>query len=239
MKRVYLAASIALVAGLAFLFGWSNFFTVKKVTIGISDAKVVNQIEGVLAQPPAAISIGEKLARVDKRVIAGRLKSLAWIDRAWIYRNFITGEVKISLTSRRPIARFAGNSASVKFLAENLETFSLTGEAITSATRTNSFEWKALPIIDVANPSDQNLSDVKSFIEEIAGQGLVIKSIEATSPDEIVSVLSLGSRMVEVRWGSVHELKIKKRVLDALLAAPENKKVKSIDLSDPQNPTVK
>ena len=70
-------------------------------------------------------------------------------------------------------------------------------------------------------------------------EGLQIRTIDISSPGELVSGITVGKQMVEVRWGSVQELKLKKRVLDALLAAPENKKVKKIDLSDPQNPTVK
>lgn len=239
MKRLITALAVTLLVGLTYLFGWSNFFSVKKITIDVSDTKVAQQIEELLAQPPATISMGEKLARVDKRVIASRLKNLVWIDGVSIGRNFFTGEVRISLVSRQPIARFDGSNGGTRFLGSNLELFTLSNDAIQSATSSSSFDWRALPVITAANPTAQTLGDVKSFIDQMKIEGLQIRTIDISSPGELVSGITVGKQMVEVRWGSVQELKLKKRVLDALLAAPENKKVKAIDLTDPQNPTVK
>ena len=239
MKRAGIAFSLVLIAGLAYLFGWSSIFSVKKVTINLTDTKVAQEVEGVLAQPPATVFIGEKMARVDKRVISSRLKRLAWVDGVSVSRNFFTGNVTISLASRVPIAQFAENSGTTKFLSENREVFSLSKDSIQSATSTNSFDWKNLPILNAPNPTPEILNEVAAFIREMANEGVALNRIDAAAPGEISSTLTISQQKVEVRWGSVQDLKLKKRVLDALLAAPENKKVKKIDLSDPQNPTVK
>ena len=72
-----------------------------------------------------------------------------------------------------------------------------------------------------------------------AGAGLKLISMSVPGPGEFLITIEPNGKRVEVMWGSVQEFDTKKRVLDALLAAPENAKVKKIDLSDPINPTVR
>jgi hypothetical protein len=50
---------------------------------------------------------------------------------------------------------------------------------------------------------------------------------------------SVVSPSVEINWGDSSAIAIKAKVLRALLALPENKKVRAIDLSQPSNPTAK
>ena len=239
MKKVLTGSALIALAGLIYLLGWSNIFSVSKVTIDLADPKTVQEVEQVLAQPPASISIGEKLARVDKRAINARLKSLPWIERTNISRNFISGEVKISVSSRTPIAKFAGGTNDMTFLGKDLRTFTLSTQAVVSAQSANAAEWRDLPTLTVQSPTVQTLTDVKTLIGQFSGAGLKLISISAPGPEEFLITIEPHGNRVEVMWGSVQEFDTKKRVLDALLAAPENAKVKKIDLSDPINPTVR
>jgi len=239
MRRIVTAIALAILASLVYILGWSNYFSVSKVTIDLDDTKVVAQVQSALAQPPAALRVGEKLARVDKRVINSRLRNFLWVDRVSISRNFFSGEVRITITPREPIARFAGAGEQITFLSSNLEIFTLDRQAVVSAQSTGATEWKNLPVLTASNPSQQTLEEVKTLIDELARAGLVLDSITTSAEGEYLSTATIGKQTVEIRWGSVQELATKKRVLDALLAAPENNRVKKIDLSNPINPTVK
>lgn len=239
MKKALTGLALIALAGLIYLFGWSNIFSVSKVTIDLADPKTAQEVQQVLAEPPAAISIGEKLARVDKRAINARLKSLPWIERTSISRNFFSGEVKISISARTPIAKFAGGTNDMTFLGKDLRTFTLSAQAVVSAKSANTSEWRDLPTLTVQSPTLQTLTDVKTLIDQFEGAGLNLLSISVPGPGEFLITIETNGKRVEVMWGSAQDFDTKKRVLDALLAAPENAKVKKIDLSDPINPTVR
>lgn len=242
-KRVFrsLASVVALLLLLAltYLFGWSSIFSVKKVTIALPDSLVAKEIKTVLDAPPAAITIGEKLARVDKRVINARLRTLLWVDKVSIRRNFINGEVRIGITPRDPIAKLSGAGATITYLSSNLEFFTLAASAVKSASSAGAGDWGALPILRESARDRATLEDIKTLITAMAKANIELLAISAPSPGDVSSSIKINGKKVEILWGSVQELELKERVLEALLAAPENKSVKRIDLSDPINPTVR
>ena len=94
----------ALFAGLVYLFAWSSIFAVS--TISITGAPTT-ETEKTISQI-AAISPGQKLARVEPRAIAHRIEDLAWIKSVEISRNWINGKVEIVITPRTPSAYFNG-----------------------------------------------------------------------------------------------------------------------------------
>lgn len=239
MKRVWILLALVLIAGLSYLFGWSSIFSVKKVTIAVADSAVAKEIDATLNSPPAVIVIGEKLARVDKRVINARMKTLLWVDKVSIRRNFFSGEVRISIAPREPIARLAGSGESISFLATNLEIFSVSASAVKTASSIGAGDWGDLPTLTINRSDRATLEDIKTLIEALEKFGATVKTISAPSQGDLSSAIEISGKKVEILWGSVQELALKERVLQALLAAEENKKVKRIDLSDPLNPTVR
>ena len=88
----------ALFAGLVYLFAWSSIFAVS--TVAITGAPT-SETEKTISQI-AAISSGQKLARVEPRAIAHRIEDLTWIKSVEISRNWINGEVDIVITPRTP-----------------------------------------------------------------------------------------------------------------------------------------
>ena len=69
-------------------------------------------------------------------------------------------------------------------------------------------------------------------------QGDVI-SMNAANQSSISSWQNYGDRQVKVVWGSSRQVDLKVSVYRALLALPENKNVKRVDLSAPHAPIVK
>ena len=249
MKRIIFSIALAIVITLAYIFGWSSLFSVKKISIAVPDSAVSLEIDAQLHQPPSVISLGDRLARVDQRVITARLKALSWIDAVQVNRNFISGEVRISVSVRRPIARLSGSGNQLSFLGENREIFTLDANAVKSATSLGGQDWNSLPLATIPTPSPAVLTDVQLLLQSLNQSGLQILSLTASNQGELTTTIlfpsttntsnSTSRKKVEIHWGSVQELELKERVMEALLAAPENKKVKVIDLSEPRNPTIR
>ncbi len=133
-RTLILLVTLTLLIGSTYLFGWSNIFPVKKITYLESENKIVNQLKLEIAKSPSVISIGQPLARVDKRAITSRLRNLVWVESVKISRNFISGEVKIDVEPRDAIAILDQPSITqVGFLDKNLEIFYLASDQVSDA----------------------------------------------------------------------------------------------------------
>ena len=102
--RLFTVLAILLIAGLAYLLGWSNAFTVKEISYAGAPTKSSEQTIKSLTN----LNPGERLARVEVRKISARINTLPWVQSVGISRNWISGTVSISVTSRIPIATFNG-----------------------------------------------------------------------------------------------------------------------------------
>ena len=62
-RELILGISILIIATMAFVFGWTNLFTVKEVAVsGSPNSQITKQVLQI-----ADINIGEKLARIEPR----------------------------------------------------------------------------------------------------------------------------------------------------------------------------
>ena len=96
MKRsLIVGLVVALLAGSAYVLGYSTFFTVSSVEV-IGSNRPIN----------TGIVKGQKLARVEPRAITTKLEKIDWVKSADVSRNWINGKVVVELTSRTPIATF-------------------------------------------------------------------------------------------------------------------------------------
>jgi hypothetical protein len=66
-----------------------------------------------------------------------------------------------------------------------------------------------------------------------------VVSINAANQSSISSWQNYSGRQIKVMWGSPRQVELKVSVYRALLALPENKNVKRVDLSAPHAPIVK
>ena len=212
MKRrfTFIALPILLIIGATYALGYSSLFTVSSVEI-IGAQSTVN---------PGVVK-GEKLARIQPRVIATKFEDLAWVKKAEVSRDWISGKVTIRILERTPVALFNGKAFDAEGNSFQLQSGNSSGLVQIQANDAA----LALKAVDLLSSLDSQLIQTLQLIK-VQGSG----SIELQ--------LALGERNIEVKWGINSENELKTRVYRAVLALPENKKVTRIDVSAPHAPIV-
>ena len=209
---------ILLTAGLAYLLGWSNVLTIK----AISYAGAPTKSSEALVKNLTDLEVGQRLARIETRKIAARLQTLPWIESADLSRNWISGKIKIEVTPRLPIATFNG-----QLMDASGKRFELPG----------GFKSK-LPSV-FARDAKSGLAAINLFTKLPTEFSTRTSAFTAISPENINFKISEGKRSLMVIWGSDTEIDLKLKVYKALVALPENSKIKKIDLTEPRSPIVK
>ena len=210
-KRL-LALVTAIIVGLAsYALGWSTLFTVSSV-----------EIKGTDQFLPQSVKVGEKLARVEPRAVASTYENFAFVQDAQVSRNWISGKVTISITTRTPVAIF-NNQA----IDDSGKAFVVKGNLPA-----------ALPQIQASNVeiAVTAVEFMTSLPDEIRSN---LKILKVRSTGAYVMDVDVEGRKVEVRWGFATDNELKAKVYKALLAQPENAKLKRMDLSAPHAPIVK
>lgn len=232
--------SIVVLVGASYLFGWSNIFPVKKISYIDSESKIVNQLKLEIAKAPSVISIGEPLARVDKRAITSRLRNLVWVDTVDISRNFLTGEVRIDVKPRDAIAVLdRANSNQMGFLDRNLELFYLDSDQVSDAEAAGQVDWSGLPRLTLGISSTELRSGAALILRELANIKGSVLQITAKNGDQYRSKVVIAGRELDVFWGDVKEFPLKLEVFSQLMELKENKRAKFFDLSTPLSPIVR
>jgi len=211
-KKPLIALATAIIVGLAsYALGWSTLFTVSSVEVKGSDQFL-----------PQNVKVGEKLARVEPRAVASTYKNFAFVKDAKVSRNWISGKVTISITTRTPVAIFNNqgidDSGKVFMVKGNLP-------AALPQIQAGSIEI-AVAAVDF----------MTSLPDEIRS---ALKILKVRSTGAYVLEVDVEGRKVEVRWGFATDNELKAKVYKALLAQPENAKLKRMDLSAPHAPIVK
>ena len=210
-KRL-LALVTAIIVGLAsYALGWSTLFTVSSV-----------EIKGTDQFLPQNVKVGEKLARVEPRAVASTYENFAFVQDAQVSRNWISGKVTISITTRTPVAIFNNQAIDASGKA-----FMVKGDLPA-----------ALPQIQAGNIeiAVTAVEFMTSLPDEIRSD---LKILKVRSTGAYVLEVDVEGRKVEVRWGLATDNELKAKVYKALLAQPENAKLKRMDLSAPHAPIVK
>ena len=210
-KRLIALAAAIFVGAASYALGWSTLFTVSSVEVTGTDQRL-----------PQSIKVGEKLARVEPRAVAATYEKFAFVQDAQVSRNWISGKVTISITSRTPVAIF-NNQA----IDDSGKAFVVKGQLPA-----------ALPQIQASSVeiAVMAVEFMKSLPEEIRSN---LKILKVRSTGAYVMDVDVQGRKVEVRWGFATENELKAKVYKALLEQPENAKLKRMDLSAPHAPIVK
>jgi cell division septal protein FtsQ len=211
-KKPLIALATAIIVGLAsYALGWSTLFTVSSV-----------EIKGTDQFLPQNVKVGEKLARVEPRAVASTYENFAFVQDAQVSRNWISGKVTISITTRTPVAIF------------NNQAIDASGKAFMVKGALPA----ALPQIQAGNIeiAVTAVEFMTSLPDEIRSD---LKILKVRSTGAYVLEVDVEGRKVEVRWGLATDNELKARVYKALLAQPENAKLKRMDLSAPHAPIVK
>ena len=211
-KKPLIALATAISVGLAsYALGWSTLFTVSSV-----------EIKGTDQFLPQNVKVGEKLARVEPRAVASTYENFAFVQDAQVSRNWISGKVTISITTRTPVAIF------------NNQAIDASGKAFMVKGALPA----ALPQIQAGNIeiAVTAVEFMTSLPDEIRSD---LKILKVRSTGAYVLEIDVEGRKVEVRWGLATDNELKAMVYKALLAQPENAKLKRMDLSAPHAPIVK
>ncbi len=216
--RLLTVFAILLTAGLAYLLGWSNVLTIKEISYTGAPTKNSETIIKNLVN----LEVGERLARIEMRKIAGRIQTLPWIDNADLSRNWISGEIVVAITPRLPIATFNGQLMDAKG-----KRFELPG----------GYESE-LPSV-FAKDAKSGLAAINLFTKLPKEFSTRTSAFTATSPENIYFKITEGKRSLMVIWGADIEIDLKLKVYKALVALPENSKIGRIDLTAPRSPIVK
>jgi cell division septal protein FtsQ len=147
---------------------------------------------------------------------------LPWVDTADISRNWTSGKVVVAVRARIPIATFNG-----ALMDATGKRFELPG----------GYDAK-LPSV-FARDTESGLAAIKLFTKLPTEFSTRTSAFTATSPKNINFKITEGNRSLIVVWGSDVEIGLKLKVYKALVALPENSKIKRIDLTEPRSPIVK
>ena len=214
-RELLIALTVLIIATLAFLFGWTNLFTVKNVTVsGSPNTSVTAQVLKL-----SDIQKGTKLARIEPKNVISALGSFDWIQSVKLNRNWISRSVDIHLITRTPIAT-AGN-----------QFVDASGTLFTPPT-TISAKLPAISSVD----ANSRTAGVAFFLALPKDFSKDVAKIAATSTANFQIVLNNSLRII---WGDNRDNALKMKIYKALLALPENSKIKLMDVSDPTKPTVK
>ena len=213
MKKrfTFIALPILLLAGSAYILGYSTVFTVSNV-----------EIIGIKSSINPGVSKGEKLARIQPRVIATKFENLAWVKNAEVSRNWLNGKVTIRIIERTPIAIYNGKAFDIEG-----KTFDLQSSGTSELVQIQASDTKsALEAVDLLTVLDSQIK-----------QSLRTVTVQKTGSLDLL--LAQDSGTLEIKWGLNSENELKTRVYEEIIALPENNRVTRIDLSAPHAPIVK
>jgi len=211
-NKPLIALAAAIILALAsYALGWSTLFTVSSVEVKGSDQFL-----------PQSVKVGEKLARVEPRAVAATYEKFAFVKDAQVSRNWISGKVTISITSRTPVAIF-NNQA----IDDSGKAFVVKGQLPADLPQIQA------GTVDIAVTA---VGFMTSLPDEIRSK---LKVLKVRSTGAYVMDVDVQGRKVEVRWGFATDNELKAKVYKALLEQPENAKLKRMDLSAPHAPIVK
>jgi len=217
------AISTVVVIALAYLLGWSPLFTVDKVTItGSPNIAVQRNIQTI-----SQVEAGQKLARVNPSSVERRIGQIPWIKDVSLARNWISGEVAISVTPRKPLAFFNAQESPGQTIDLDGELFTLPG-----------FSSADLAQISAKSPQSA-LKANELFIALPTEFRKRITLMTATSTETFTFNTLYKGREIRVRWGDSQEISLKISVIERLLELPENKEITLIDVVAPHAPIVK
>lgn len=243
MKKPLLVLSIIILAGAAYILGWTKIFIVEKVIIDSADKKIVQDVMAKINQSPSVVEIGQPLARVDRREIATRLRELVWIENVQLDRRMITGELHLKVIPRNPIGRLVAqdstNVETVGFMDRDLDYFYLPRQAVSRAVASGETGWATLPELSILSDDTELRSDVRNLIETLQEAKIQVLLVDARERDAINATVIVNQRTLDISWGSVKELELKVEVMNRLLELKANKRITALNLSNPIAPIVR
>ena len=218
-----LVITVVIVLALAYLLGWSTFFSVKGVEISGAPTPAV-QVE---IEKQSQVAVGQQLARVNPQSAARKIEKSPWIKDAKISRDWLSGVVRIEVTPREPLAFFNSDQVPGQTIDEDGQLFTLPG-----------YTNPDLALISAKSP-ESALKANELFTQLPENFRAQITSMLATSTNTFTLNSVINGRELRIRWGDNQDMALKISVINKLLKLPENKRIKLIDVVAPYAPIVK
>lgn len=233
-RELTIGIAIFLIATSAYLLGWTNLFSVRALQInGAPNEQIVKTVNKY-----SQVTVGEKMARVEPRSIESRLTSagIDWLESVDISRSWVSGRVIITLKAREAIAtvgeQFVDASGVLFKSPVTISTKMPELQGLTRKIRASAINlYQSLP------------ADFKVRVLKITArsedQFQLQVLLENQLKDQLKDQQLKPEKIVRINWGSARDTEVKLKIYEALVALPENKDLKSMDLSDPTKPSVK
>ena len=207
----------------SYLLGWSPLLSVRSVEINGAPTK-----ESQLAISRSLnIAEGDKLARVDPRALSNRLRSFDWIESSQVSRNWISGKVSISITTRTAIAFYNEPGKPQVVLDSSGNTFATPADIA-----------DGLPKVSAKSVAG-GLAAIKVFTELPESFSKNIDRMSAARANNFLIYGKFEGLDLRIIWGDGEDTDLKVQVIEALLKRDENKNLRMIDVSAPHAPIVK
>ena len=226
----YLVA-LSLIAGLAYLLGWSSLLTVKKVEI--SGTNSISEIQGQLQKKNLSLNPGMRLARVDLRGIKSTLSEMDWLDSYSVDRNWLSGQIQLKVVEKVGVAKALSETGATLY-------FDADGVLFKPISRVQISTSSQLALVSTESRSRADLAGVATLMQGLPKnlEFLLteLKSISVGKSGYLTMITKVEGRDVQINWGKADSLEQKFQVLSALLELPENKAATKFDLSIPDSP---
>lgn len=220
--KVAIVLVIVVIACAAYVLGWSSFFAVKQITVLGAPTTVAAKI----IEQTSQIVEGEKLARVEPRIVRSLLKNISWLDHSTVNRNWFHGSIVIRVWPRTPIATYQGQFIDRVGTIFNLPNIDARTFPFINASDSSSAQFAISLLTQLPTSLQSQLVGLK--VSGLNSATLTLKDVSRGS-----------SKVLQVVWGDLANMALKVKVYQALLALPENSKISYMDLSAPHAPIVR
>ena len=234
LRRLFiLLLAITLISGSSYLLGWSSVFMVSKITVEGTSSRA--EIFRKLSSDSIELAVGSKLARIETRVIKRSIGMLEWIDEVNVSRDWFDKSINISVREKKAVAKAITTK-------NGLINFDVSGEIFKPISASQQSIQERLPLVITEGNDSAQLASVASLLAQMPTQMadliLNLKSISVANSGYIQMETKVNELPLRIDWGLVSDIDLKIEVLNALLKLPENKRIKRVDLSQPELPIV-
>jgi cell division septal protein FtsQ len=234
LRRLFiLLLAITLISGSSYLLGWSSVFTVSRITVEGSNSR--SEIFRKLNSDSIELAVGSKLARIETRAIKRSIGMLEWIDEVNVSRDWFDKSINISVREKKAVAKAITTK-------NGLINFDVSGEIFKPISASQQSIQERLPLVITEGNDSAQLASVASLLAQMPTQMadliLNLKSISVANSGYIQMETKVNELPLRIDWGLVSDIDLKIEVLNALLKLPENKRIKRVDLSQPELPIV-
>lgn len=234
LRRLFiLLLAITLISGSSYLLGWSSVFTVSKITVEGTSSRA--EIFRKLSSDSIELAVGSKLARIETRAIKRSIGMLEWIDEVNVSRDWFDKSINVSVREKKAVAKAITTK-------NGLINFDVSGEIFKPISASQQSIQERLPLVITEGNDSAQLASVASLLAQMPTQMadliLNLKSISVANSGYIQMETKVNELPLRIDWGLVSDIDLKIEVLKALLKLPENKRIKRVDLSQPELPIV-